>query len=124
MKKIEIYKDIAKIIRYHHEKYDGTGYPCGLKGDEIPILSAILAVADSFDAMTTNRIYKGRKDVATALKEIKELAGKQFHPKVAEAVQNALKDVKIDNISQLPKTRLELERFVYFFKDSLTDCYN
>ncbi|GAX87511.1 conserved hypothetical protein [Lebetimonas natsushimae] len=124
LKKIEIYKDIAEIIKYHHERYDGKGYTEGLKGDEIPILSAILAVADAFDAMTTNRIYKGRKDINTALKEIKELAGEQFHPKVAEAAQKALKNVKIKNVSQVPKTKLELERFVYFFKDSLTGCYN
>jgi putative nucleotidyltransferase with HDIG domain/diguanylate cyclase (GGDEF)-like protein len=124
LKNMDAYKNIAEIIRYHHEKYDGTGYVEGIKGDEIPILSAIQAVADAFDAMTTNRIYKGRKDVATALKEIKELSGKQFNPKVAEAAQKALKNVKVKNVSQLPKTKLEMERFVYFFKDSLTDCFN
>jgi putative nucleotidyltransferase with HDIG domain/diguanylate cyclase (GGDEF)-like protein len=124
LKNMNAYKNIAEIIRYHHEKYDGTGYVEGIKGDEIPILSAIQAVADAFDAMTTNRIYKGRKDVATALKEIKELSGKQFNPKVAEAAQKALKNVKVKNVSQLPKTKLEMERFVYFFKDSLTDCFN
>jgi putative nucleotidyltransferase with HDIG domain len=83
LKNMDAYKNIAEIIRYHHEKYDGTGYVEGIKGYEIPILSAIQAVADAFDAMTTNRIYKGRKDVATALKKIKELSGKQFNPKVA-----------------------------------------
>jgi len=124
LKSIDMYKDIAEIMRYHHEKYDGTGYVEGLKGDEIPMLSAIQTVADSFDAMTTNRIYKGRKDVATALKEIKELAGKQFHPKVAQVAQKALKDVKVEIISQIPHTKLEMERFVYFFRDALTDCFN
>ena len=122
---VDIYKDIAKIVRYHHEHYDGSGYPEGLKEDQIPLLSQIMTVADSFDAMTTNRIYKARKDVSMALKELESLAGKQFHPDVAHAAMRALKDLHVDkNISQQPKTKIEKERFAYFYRDKITDVYN
>ena len=52
------FEKIAKIIKYHHEKYDGSGYPDGLKGEEIPFLSRVLAVADVFSALTTPRVYR------------------------------------------------------------------
>ena len=122
---VDIYRDIAEVVRHHHEHYDGSGYPQGLKGDEIPMLSHIMTVADSFDAMTTNRIYKARKSVATALQEMQALSGVQFHPEVVKAALIALKDVKPDlNVSQRPKTKLEKERFAYFYKDTVCDVYN
>jgi len=80
--KIPMFSDMAEIIFCHHERYDGKGYPNGLKGDDVPPLAQIMIVADAFDAMTTNRIYKGRKDVETAVAELLSLSGKQFHPNV------------------------------------------
>lgn len=71
--KIPMYKDLAEIIICHHERYDGQGYPNGIKSDEIPFLSHIMIVADAFDAMTTTRIYKGRKDTFSAIEELKAL---------------------------------------------------
>lgn len=125
LSEVDIYKNIAEIVRHHHEHYDGSGYPKGLKGDEIPILSQIMTVADAFDAMTTNRIYKTRKSVDIALKELKELAGKQFHSEVVKAALDALKYIEVEmDISQRPKTKLEKERFAYFYKDQVTDLYN
>lgn len=125
LKDIDIYKDIANIVRYHHEHYDGNGYPEGLKGDEIPLLSQIMALADSFDAMTTNRIYKPRMSVQQALREIEELSAKQFHPKVVMAALKALKNIEVDlEITQRPKSELEKERFAYFYNDPLVGCYN
>jgi len=125
LKDIDIYKDIAEIVRHHHEHYDGSGYPQHLKGDEIPMLSHIMSLADSFDAMTTDRIYKGRKTVKVALEEILSLAGKQFHTEVAIVASQALKDVVIDRrSSQRPETKLEKERFSYFYKDPITEVYN
>lgn len=122
---VDIYKDIAEIVRHHHEQYDGGGYPQGLKGDETPILSQIMTVADAFDAMTTNRIYKARKSVQTAIKELNELASKQFNPEIVKAASVALKGVKLEhNITQLPKSKIEKERFVYFYKDQVTGIYN
>jgi diguanylate cyclase (GGDEF)-like protein/putative nucleotidyltransferase with HDIG domain len=125
LNEVDIYKDIAEIVRHHHEHYDGSGYPEGLKGDEIPILSQIMTVADSFDAMTTNRIYKTRKSVPVALKEMEKLAGEQFHTEVVQAATRVLKDVEVEvTISQRPKTKLEKERFSYFYKDQVTGVYN
>jgi len=125
LKDVDIYGDIAEIVRNHHEHYDGTGYPRGLKGDKIPMLSQVMTVADAFDAMTTNRIYKARKEVPVALKELKSLASKQFNSEVVHAASKALSNIKIDDTtSQLPKTKLEEERFSYFYKDQTTGIYN
>ncbi|MCT4688706.1 HD-GYP domain-containing protein [Vallitalea sp.] len=77
---VDSLKDISNIIRHHHEKYDGTGYPDALKGSDIPIESAILAIADSFDAMTTDRPYKRAMASLEALDELKVNKGKQFNP--------------------------------------------
>lgn len=125
LKKIPMFRKMAKYIESHHERLDGSGYPNGLKGDEIPVLGNILAVADSFDAMTTNRIYKHRKEVDEALKEIESLKGKFFKEEIVEAAKESLKDINIDlSTSQLPQSGLEKERFSYFYKDSLTNLYN
>ena len=122
---VDIYKDIAEIVRHHHEHYDGSGYPQGLRGDQIPLMSQIMTVADSFDAMTTNRIYKTRKSVPVALQELQSLAGKQFHSEVVKAALIALKDIKAElEISQHPQSKIEKERFAYFYKDQVTDIYN
>jgi GGDEF domain-containing protein len=125
LSKIMMYKDLAEIIRHHHERYDGQGYPDRLQGEEIPLLSRILTVADAFDAMTTNRIYKPRKEIPQALQEMQDLAGRQFHPDVVKAAVKVLASVEIPStISQLPTTDLEKSRFSYFFNDRLTGLYN
>jgi two-component system, LuxR family, sensor histidine kinase TtrS len=125
LSRINMYKDLAEIIRHHHERYDGKGYPDGFKGKEIPLLSRILTVADAFDAMTTNRIYKPRKEVADALEEMKKLKGVQFCPVVVEAALKVLPKVTPPSATtQMPKTDLEKSRFSYFFNDRLTGLYN
>ncbi len=125
LSKIPMYKKHAEIIICHHERYDGKGYPNALKGDEIPPLSHILLVADAFDAMTTNRIYKGRKSLEYALNELILFSGKQFHPKVVESAVKALANIELPkDAHQLPKTDIEKERFAYFFRDQVTDAYN
>lgn len=80
---VDFLKEISQIIRYHHERFDGKGYPSGLCGQEIPIEASILAIADVYDAMTSNRPYRDALDKETALREIKENAGKQFEPVLA-----------------------------------------
>ncbi len=75
---------IADLILKHHEKWDGTGYPLGLKGEEIPIECRILAIVDAFDAMTNNRPYRKAISLNDALVNIKELAGQQFDPTLVE----------------------------------------
>jgi HD-GYP domain-containing protein (c-di-GMP phosphodiesterase class II) len=77
-------KHIAEYILYHHERWDGTGYPEGLKGERIPIASRILSVADAFDAMTNDRVYRRAIPIEDAIKEIKHNAGTQFDPNIAE----------------------------------------
>lgn len=122
---VPMFASLAEIVYSHHERYDGSGYPRGLQGDEITPLGRIMIVTDSFDAMTTNRIYKGRKSVTEALGELQLLAGKQFHPEVVNAALKALKDIEIDEkINQLPKNEIEEMRFAYFYKDILTKLYN
>ena len=122
---IPMYHEMAEIIRHHHEHFDGTGYPNGLKGDEISILSHIMIVADAFDAMTTNRIYKARMDVDVAIKELSVLSSKQFHPNVINIAIKTLKNVKpMESISQVPMTEIEQERFAYFYRDQVTHAFN
>lgn len=122
---IDMYKDLAVIIRHHHERHDGTGYPDGLQGDEIPLLSRIMVVGDAFDAMTTNRIYKVRKEIPESLAELRSLSGTQFHPEVVRAAVRVLAGVEVSTtINQLPVTDLEKKRFSYFYNDKLTGLYN
>jgi GGDEF domain-containing protein len=125
LSKIEMYEELAGIILHHHERYDGKGYPDNLKGDEIPILSQIMSVSDAFDAMTTNRIYKARKEISEALDEIQLLSGSQFHPDAVKAAVKVLTSVHVPIvINQLPVNNLEKKRFSYFFNDKLTGLYN
>jgi len=84
MNMIETLWDITPIASGHHERYDGKGYPFGLKKDEIHLGSRILAVCDAFDAMTSNRPYRNPLDTAAACKEIKKQSGKQFDPEVVD----------------------------------------
>ena len=75
---------VAEAILYHHERYDGRGYPFGLGGEEIPILSRIILVADAFDAMTSTRSYQSALPVEFAVTEIRKHAGTQFDPHVVD----------------------------------------
>ncbi len=81
---IKLLKDVVNIIRYHHEHWNGCGYPSGISGEEIPLASRIIAIADAFDGMTSNRAYRKAKAPQEALNIIKELAGIQFDPKLVE----------------------------------------
>jgi HD-GYP domain-containing protein (c-di-GMP phosphodiesterase class II) len=82
-------------VKYHHECYDGSGYPEGLKGAQIPLIAAIIAVADSFDAMTTDRPYRCALPKKEAIEEVKQLSGKQFHPDIAAALIQLFHEGKI-----------------------------
>jgi diguanylate cyclase (GGDEF)-like protein len=80
----------ADIVRAHHEHYDGSGYPQGLRGDEIPFGARIFAVADAFDAITSDRPYRDARSYAVAVEEIMENRGTQFDPQVVEALLRVL----------------------------------
>jgi HD-GYP domain-containing protein (c-di-GMP phosphodiesterase class II) len=71
------------IIRYHHERYDGRGYPSGIGGHEIPLLSRIITLADAYDAMTSDRPYRNGLLIDKAIEEIKRCTGSQFDPELA-----------------------------------------
>ena len=85
---------IAYEILSHHEKYDGTGYPNGLKGEEIPILSRIINVIDSFDVMTHKRVYKDAMSIDNAYEELKQCSGSQFDPLIVDEFIKLLKEDK------------------------------
>ncbi|MGC9456828.1 MAG: HD domain-containing phosphohydrolase [Halothiobacillaceae bacterium] len=122
---IEMYAELAEMMRDHHEWLDGTGYPRGLKGDDIPMAGRIMAVADAFDAMTSNRIYKPRKTTAEALAELESLAGRHYDPNVVSVAQEVLCDITPPSaVDQLPRNAIEHQRFAYFFNDQLTGVHN
>jgi putative nucleotidyltransferase with HDIG domain len=122
---LHIYGDLLKIMKYHHEKYDGSGYPYGLQGKEIPLLSRIMTIADAFDAMTTNRIYKPRKKKEDAIEELIRCKGTHFDPELTDIAIEALKDIEIDfGSNQLPSSGPDYERLAYHFRDPLTELYN
>lgn len=75
---------VLDAILYHHERYDGKGYPHGLKGTQIPQIARILAIADSFDAMTSSRVYRGKSDLQGALNQIRKNRGTQFDPEIVD----------------------------------------
>jgi putative nucleotidyltransferase with HDIG domain len=85
MRPVELLADASEIVRHHHEHFDGSGYPDGLRGDQIPIGSRVVLVADAFNAMTTDRSYRKARDRTEALEILKQHAGTQFDPKVVEA---------------------------------------
>ncbi len=82
--KVEFLEHIVPIIRHHHERYDGYGYPSGLKAENIPLLARIVSVVDTFDAMTTNRPYRKALSIEESLAEIEKCSGGQFDPFVVE----------------------------------------
>lgn len=90
--------DVVEIIKYHHEHYDGNGYPYGIKGQAIPMGSRIIAVADAFDSMITPKVYRQYISPSDALAHIKSLAGKQFDPMVVESFEQimpyAIREIK------------------------------
>jgi len=125
LKKIPMYKELSKIIAQHHERYDGRGYPAKVKGDEILPLARIMIVADAFDAMTTNRIYKSRMSKSDALQELSTFSRTQFDPEVAKCAINIFRDMELnEDIFQLPSTYMEEKKFAFFFEDQLTGVHN
>jgi len=82
-------EEIAEILRHHHERWDGTGYPRGLRGDEIPFSSRVISVADTFDAIVTDRPYRPALSPEEARAIIVELAGIHFDPQVVQAFEAA-----------------------------------
>ena len=95
-----IFKDIIPIVKHHHEKYDGNGYPGRLKGEEIPFMARIAAVADTFDAMTSKRSYRDPLSLDIVKAEIEKYSGTQFDPEIAKVFLNIL-DNEYDSIKEI-----------------------
>lgn len=87
-----IFKDIIPIVKHHHEKYDGTGYPSRLAGENIPYLARIAAISDSFDAMTSKRVYRNSLDIETVINEFKRCRGSQFDPNLTDVFLDILEN--------------------------------
>ncbi len=85
LRQLSIYKDSLGVVRSHHEKYDGTGYPDGLKGEEIPLGARIVAVADSYDVMTSDRPYARARTIPEAKAELLRCKGTHFDPQMVDA---------------------------------------
>src|SRR6185295_17344997 len=94
---VEFLKPVLPIILYHHEKYDGTGYPSGLKKEQIPLGARIMAVVDAFEAMIRERPYKKKLSIQAAISELKSNSGTQFDPRVINAFVELSKQKKFRN---------------------------
>jgi len=96
MRGLEIVREIGFLdealagIVHHHERVDGLGYPMGLAGDDIPEFARVIAVADAFDAMTSNRSYRGARSISEAVADLRKWSGTQFDPVLVEAFIAAL----------------------------------
>jgi len=93
---IERLEEAIVCVLYHHERWDGGGYPLGLAGEEIPFEARVLAVADAFDAMTTNRRYRRALAESRAIAELERCGGTQFDPVVVQAFASAWRDGELD----------------------------
>lgn len=87
---MSMFKDVVPLVRYHHERYDGRGYPDGLKGEDIPLLARITSVADAFDAMTSDRVYRTKLDIDKAIEQLILGKGTQFDAGVVDAFVDLL----------------------------------
>lgn len=103
IEKIDFLFDVGQVVKYHHERIDGKGYPEGLKGDEIPLESKIIAIADTYDAITSDRSYRNGKTPREALNELEKVAGTQLD---AQMVEIFCKTVRRD-LEQEEKEKLE-----------------
>ena len=97
------------IVLHHHENFDGSGYPEGLKGEEIPIGSRVLIVADAYEAMTSNRIYRKAPGHERAIEQLNKYKGSQFDPKMVRALEACIQRRGADSfeVSDLPPINYE-----------------
>ena len=95
-----IFSDIIPIVKHHHERYDGNGYPSKLAGEKIPYLARIITIADSFDAMTSRRSYRDSLPLETVIEEFENCKGTQFDPKLTDVFLDIIRNnySEIENI--------------------------
>lgn len=121
LKNISLIDHVQEIVRNHHERYDGNGYPDGLKGKEIPLHARIVAVADSYDAMSSQRIYRNQLPPEKIIQELENNKGTQFDPEITDIFLKLLSEdrihVKEDHLSitentQIPEAEIEMSQFI------------
>lgn len=95
--RIPLLQEVAELILAHHERFDGTGYPKQLRGEQIPLSARIFAVADAFDAMTTPRPYQATRTISHAIAEIRQHAGLQFDQRIV----NAFLEVPVEILARI-----------------------
>ena len=105
LKYFTVVDNVSVGALYHHEKYDGSGYCHGLKGEEIPLDARIIGIADAFDAMTANRIYRKQLDLDFVINELKRNSGTQFDPKLVDIMLSLIADGTIDVESLYKKSK-------------------
>ncbi|HOP29993.1 MAG TPA: HD-GYP domain-containing protein [Spirochaetota bacterium] len=120
---LEGFEMMAQIIRHHHERFDGMGYPDRLKGYDIPLGAAIISIADSFDAMTTSRTYRSGISIDEALHDIRINSGKQFNPGVADAFFRVIKK-KENRINLIINSYKSHKESVYIPFNSIRTAHN
>lgn len=121
LKNISLIDHVQEIVRNHHERYDGNGYPDGLKGKKIPLHARIVAVADSYDAMNSQRIYRNQLPPEKIIQELENNKGTQFDPEITDIFLKLLREdrihVKEDHLSitentQIPEAEIEMSQFI------------
>ncbi len=121
LKNISLIDHVQEIVRNHHERYDGNGYPDGLKGKEIPLHARIVTVADSYDAMSSQRIYRNQLPPEKIIQELENNKGTQFDPEITDIFLKLLREdrihVKEDHLSitentQIPEAEIEMSQFI------------
>ncbi len=110
LKDFTLVENVVDGTKYHHERYDGKGYPNGLKGEEIPLSARIIAVADTFDAMTSNRVYRNHMDTDYVMEEMKRGRGTQFDPDVLDAFLRLIESGIINLDELYSQRRAEIQQ--------------
>ena len=98
LKKVKTQKDLVEGAQFHHERFDGRGYPARLAGEKIPLVARIISVADAFDAMSSTRPYRKKMPMDAIVKEIKDCTGSQFDPKISKAFLELYEEGAFDNL--------------------------
>lgn len=101
LKDIRIVKMAGAVALHHHERYDGTGYPMGLVGDDIPMEARIIAIADAYDAMTSNRVYRGRLSKEQVIHELEKGRGTQFDPYLVDVFMKMIREDRLQDSEAL-----------------------
>jgi putative nucleotidyltransferase with HDIG domain len=102
---LEVYKDCVDIVKYEHERWNGSGYPEGLKGEQIPLGARIVAVADVYDALRSDRPYRRAMTLEEAIDELKRMRGKELDPKLVDILLEILEEEKSEEREEAPASK-------------------